>query len=145
MNRIWSGAALALALPGTVAAQGAAAPPDIAALSRCAAVYDLMSEMTEEGSEGKSFTSYRFLQFYVLLRYTAEIDAADAITPASTEAMFNADAAKIKTEFDALIASGKTEELFAADMAACDTIRANNVEVFDLVDKKIEELQKASS
>ncbi|MBL0913945.1 MAG: hypothetical protein IBJ13_00025 [Sphingopyxis sp.] len=143
MKFIWSVAALALALPAAAAAEGAASP-QVEDLSRCAGVYKSMSDIAEDGSEAGAHVSYRFLQFYVLLAYIAESDAADAITGDSVAAMTDADTARVKAKVDAALAKGESGEILAAETAVCEAIIKQNADIFELVDKKIEEMQAAS-
>lgn len=144
MKSILGGAAaLLLSLPAAAAAQGDSAKPvQIDDLSRCAAIYSVMSDLGEEGSEAAALTSFRFLQFYVLMAYIAETDAADAISADSIKASLAADTAKAKAAVDTALASGHKGALFEPETAVCDTIRSQNADIFALVDTKIEELRK---
>ena len=139
---IRAAAALLLALPAAAAAQVTDAG-NIDDLSRCAALYSVMGDYAEEGSEASSLTSYRFLQFYVLMRYLAEADATDSLTADSLKPLMKAETDRVRGIVEDALAKDNDIGMFATNMADCDLIREQNPDVFAQVDKKIEEMQRA--
>lgn len=139
---IRAAAALLLALPAAAMAQGDEAM-EIDDLSRCAALYSVMGDYAEEGSEASSLMSYRFLQFYVLMRYLAEADATDNLTADSLKPLMKVETARVREIVESALAKGNDIRMFTTNMADCDLIRNHNADIFAQVDKKIEEMQRA--
>jgi hypothetical protein len=142
MKSIRAATALLLALPAAAGAQGDEAAT-IDDLSRCTALYSVMGDYAEEGSETSSLMAYRFLQFHVLMRYLAEADATDNLTADSLKPLMKAETDRVRGLVESALAKGNDIKMFAGNLFDCDRIREQNPDVFALVDKKIEEMQRA--
>jgi hypothetical protein len=141
MKWMGAGAALLLALPAAVVGQDNEAV-SIDDLSGCAALYSVMGDYVDEGSEASALMSYRFLQFYVLMHYSAEADATDSLTADSLKPLMKAETDRVRGLVESALAKGNDIRMFSSNMADCDLIRDQNPDVFALVDKKIEEIQR---
>jgi hypothetical protein len=140
MKSIWAGAAaLALLLPA--AAQGTDEKPlKIGELSRCAGVYQALSEIAEKNSDASLLSSRRFLQYYLIMVAVAESDATDMVTSETVKTLFEAESAAAEAKIVLAKAGGGNAKLFTADFAACDAIRTRDADLFAAADKQIDAL-----
>lgn len=143
MKSIWAGAALSLALPAAVAAQG---NDEIGNedLARCAAIYGVVAEHSEAGSETATRMFYRFQEFYLLLTLVADANPDDDWTAEKARLSVKAEVDRVREIVEAFLAKGESIKLMNTHVADCDIIRRDRPEAFALVDKRIGESQQAN-